>query len=270
MRLAGSRSLNKLAAMYSPTFHLFLWPHRLLFLGPAFDAQPHRHHAAQLALGLHDRLRVRGGQDQSWQEAAAFYVPPDVPHEFDAGDTPCALLYLDPEGRECEDACHRFGGGRIRLLDNQELPLATLQRLASGDGNPPDAEQACRELLGQGVSTLRRNLDPRLQRALTWLDEHLADELGNRAVAHAAGVSESWLSHHFGDRVGVPIRRYVLWRRLRLAIEAALGGASLTDAAHAAGFSDSAHLTRTFRETFGVAPSFLFGDRQAIRVHFIS
>ena len=99
MRLAGSRSLNKLAAMYSPTFHLFLWPHRLLFLGPAFDAQPHRHHAAQLALGLHDRLRVRGGQDQPWQEAAAFYVPPDVPHEFDAGDTPCALLYLDPEGR---------------------------------------------------------------------------------------------------------------------------------------------------------------------------
>ena len=176
MLLAGSRSLNKLAAMHPPTFHLFLWPHRLLFLGPAFDAQPHRHHAAQLALGLHDRLRVRGGQDQPWQEAAAFYVPPDVPH----------------------------------------------------------------------------------------------DELGNRAVASAAGVSESWLSHHFGDRVGVPIRRYVLWRRLRLAIKAALDGDSLTDAAHAAGFSDSAHLTRTFRETFGVAPSFLFGDRQAIRVHFIS
>lgn len=132
------------------------------------------------------------------------------------------------------------------------------------------AEQACREPLGQGVSTLRRNLDPRLQRALTWLDEHLDDGLGNRAVVHAAGASESWLSHHFGDRVGVPIRRYVLWRRLRLAIEAALGGASLTDAAHAADFSDSAHLTRTFHETFGVAPSFLFGDRQAIRVHFIS
>jgi AraC-like DNA-binding protein len=34
-------------------------------------------------------------------------------------------------------------------------------------------------------------------------------------------------------------------------------GGSLTDAAHEAGFADSAHLSRTFRRMFGVAPSSL-------------
>lgn len=38
----------------------------------------------------------------------------------------------------------------------------------------------------------------------------------------------------------------------------------LTAAAHSAGFSDSAHLSRTFRDYFGVAPSFLFEHRSHI------
>src|SRR5262249_48842060 len=38
----------------------------------------------------------------------------------------------------------------------------------------------------------------------------------------------------------------------------ALSGRSLTDAAHSAGFSDSAHFARLHRDTFGVTPSYTF------------
>jgi len=37
------------------------------------------------------------------------------------------------------------------------------------------------------------------------------------------------------------------------AVEIFAGGGSLTEAAHRAGFSDSAHLSRTFRRMFGIA-----------------
>jgi AraC-like DNA-binding protein len=78
------------------------------------------------------------------------------------------------------------------------------------------------------------------------------------ALARAVHLSPSRMAHRFREATGVPVRRYVLWCRLRAAADAAMRGASLTDAAHFAGFADSAHLSRTFRAMLGIAPSLLF------------
>ncbi len=59
----------------------------------------------------------------------------------------------------------------------------------------------------------------------------------------------------FSEQVGIPFRRFVLWLRLRRAAEHAWRTQSLTEAAHAAGFSDLAHFSRVCRATFGVAPT---------------
>jgi len=56
----------------------------------------------------------------------------------------------------------------------------------------------------------------------------------------------------FVSQVGLPVRRLVLWRRLRLAMAAILAGSPVTDAAHAAGFADSAHFSRSLKKLFGV------------------
>jgi len=63
------------------------------------------------------------------------------------------------------------------------------------------------------------------------------------------------LMHVFTRSVGVPLRPYVRWLRLQRAAAELTTGSSVTDAAHAAGFADAAHLTRTFREMFGATPS---------------
>src|SRR3712207_8098417 len=51
--------------------------------------------------------------------------------------------------------------------------------------------------------------------------------------------------HLFVAEIGLPYRGYVLWLRLGRAVDVFAAGGSLTDAAHAAGFADSAHLSRT-------------------------
>lgn len=48
-----------------------------------------------------------------------------------------------------------------------------------------------------------------------------------------------------------------LWLRLQRAVELFAAGTPLTEAAHAAGFADSAHLSRTFRRMFGIAAATL-------------
>jgi AraC-like DNA-binding protein len=54
------------------------------------------------------------------------------------------------------------------------------------------------------------------------------------------------------EATGLPFRTYVVWLRLMRAVELYSAGSSLTDAAHGAGFSDSSHLSRTFRRMFGI------------------
>ncbi|RIH93508.1 AraC family transcriptional regulator [Meiothermus granaticius] len=43
-------------------------------------------------------------------------------------------------------------------------------------------------------------------------------------------------------------------------------GVSLTEAAHTAGFADSAHLSRVYRATFGLKPSPVFGNSRLVQV----
>lgn len=54
--------------------------------------------------------------------------------------------------------------------------------------------------------------------------------------------------------VGLPIRTFQLWRRL-LAAVAALARLDATSAAHAAGFADLAHFSRTSRRMLGYSPT---------------
>ena len=94
--------------------------------------------------------------------------------------------------------------------------------------------------------------DPRLRRALDQVDALLSGKVSAAALAEAAHVSLSQLERLFSAQLGLPVRRLVLWRRLRLAIRFILLGSTLTDAAHGAGFADAAHFSRTMRSLFGV------------------
>src|SRR3546814_1879742 len=58
--------------------------------------------------------------------------------------------------------------------------------------------------------------------------------------------------HLFTAEIGMPFQRYVLWRRLLIAFDAIGGQHSATEAAHMAGFSDSAHFARTIKAMFGI------------------
>lgn len=74
-------------------------------------------------------------------------------------------------------------------------------------------------------------------------------------LAQAAALSVSQLERLFSGRLGLSVRRMVLWQRLRVALGEALSGASLTEAAMTAGFADSAHLSRSLRQQFGIRAS---------------
>lgn len=100
---------------------------------------------------------------------------------------------------------------------------------------------------------------PAIQRLVTVLPERLDGELRFGSLARELELSESRLAHLIAEHLGIPFRSYVLWLRLQRAASKMATVRTLTEAAHHAGFSDGAHLSRVFRRMFGIAPSELAG-----------
>jgi AraC-like DNA-binding protein len=77
------------------------------------------------------------------------------------------------------------------------------------------------------------------------------------SAAESACLSPSRFAHLFTQQVGLPFRRYMLWRKVTRAMFAVGREGTIAAAAHAADFADAAHLTRTFYQMFGIPPSLL-------------
>jgi len=91
--------------------------------------------------------------------------------------------------------------------------------------------------------------------ALDYLVQHIDRPIGAAELAAMIGLSRSRFMALFSHELGIPVRRYILWIHLKQAAALICAGATITQAAHDAGFSDLAHFSRTMRATFGVTAS---------------
>jgi AraC-like DNA-binding protein len=180
-------------------------------------------------------------------------VRPDVDHEVDASDVPVLLAFVDAESELGAAFLERFAG---EIACIPATRVAAWRAALGGEAiDPASVERWVRRELPPGRRATR--VDPRVRRVLTHLKSHPGEpqELALPRLAAVAGLSPSRFMHLFTESVGVPLRPYVLWLRLQRAAGELMRGASVTQAAHEAGFADAAHLTRTFRRMLGTKPS---------------
>jgi len=227
-----------------------------VFYGRAGDHAPHRHHAVQVALGERHpvTLWVEGvGQ----QPAPGIVIAADRAHRLGDDNGPLVLLYLEREsvlGRRLDDWC----GPRSRPLSrSQSKRLIALLRQPSAVTASTLATAVGTILESAPPASTANFSDARIAHVLAGLPRPLPEELSAAALARGAGLSTSHFAHLLRAHAGMPLRPYLRWLRLQQALVEIAKGSNLTDAAHAAGFSDSAHLSRTFRRTFGIAPRVL-------------
>ncbi len=162
----------------------------------------------------------------------AIAVPAGASHAVLAfGDPFACVAYLDARRYRFEDAQHLAERWRGFVPGRDDL----------------------REALGDALAPPQRRVDCRTLRALEAID---AEGLSVAEASARLGLSESRLTHLTTETLGAPPRVWRAWFKLQRAIrEAALGAANLTQAAHRAGFADSAHLTRTSKQLLGVRPA---------------
>lgn len=102
-------------------------------------------------------------------------------------------------------------------------------------------------------------LDTRVNCAMEMIRSRVQDLPSVGQIAAAVKLSERRLRQLFRAQAGIPIASYMLWARIRRALQliAANEEMRLAEVAVEAGFADQAHLTRTFKRMFGVTPAML-------------
>jgi len=256
------------AVMRHRSGRLALWDGMGLFIGPALETTIHAHHALQVAIGLERPLRV-GRSCAPPLLAPAVIIVADVPHFVDGSGDLAAMIYLDPESARAGTLRRTWRDREVVDLYGDVAHQAARLFLDAWHRREPKEKLAtvCRTVLDLvGVTEERTaDLDPRIRRVLARLSGSGGVQIAAATLAAEVALSPGRLGHLFREQVGLPIRRYVLWRRMEAALSAAERGASLTDAAHEAGFADSAHLSRTFRKMFGLPPSAVAPDRATLK-----
>ncbi|PYC20644.1 helix-turn-helix domain-containing protein [Pseudomonas mosselii] len=204
---------------------LWLADDHCLLLGTPGRTSVHAHYAHQVLLPLEGEACVEIAGEQCSGRLLA--IESLQPHAMPGHQTPCITLFAEPLAFSLQT-----------LLDVCQQAPRDIPALAQALRQAP-----------------RQPLDPRLARALARIRALDEQRLPATTLAQEATVSISQLERLFSDSLGLSVRRLVLWQRLRMALRQALDGMSLTEAAMAAGFADSAHLSRSLRQQFGIRAS---------------
>jgi AraC-like DNA-binding protein len=252
-----------------PPARFFLWAGSALFLGTVDDASEHAHHALQVVVGVNGSFVLEtSGKTFEYRSVV---IAPDQAHRFRGAGGVQAIILLDAESSVAqviqETICREAGVTEFDIGLFQGYP----EKYGASMEDPPDCGRMkllCQQMLSELADQLSvlLPLDPRIRKALEYVKSQPDLKAPLKGIAEEVCLSESRLVNLFREQVGIPIRRYLLWLRIIDAIGNLFENVSLTTAAHSAGFADSAHFTRTFREMFGITPSELFKNSQFVQV----
>lgn len=208
----------------------------------------HTHHALQLSIALEAPIHLDDVPVRS------VLLDADTPHRLCASD--CITLLIDAESH-----CARA------LRENYLRDVSCCIDLPVSAKRDSPWDEIARQLVPDACTG--RHLDPRIAATLLWFDEMQREkrwlEVSLEAARRRACLSESRFLHVFKDETGIAWRPALAWRRAIVALEYAESGESLTTAAQMAGYSDSAHLSRQFKATFGLSPSLVLKNSRFIQ-----
>jgi AraC-like DNA-binding protein/uncharacterized cupin superfamily protein len=110
------------------------------------------------------------------------------------------------------------------------------------------------ELYSRTRSAVPSLISSHIQSAMSYIDNHLQQNLSLEHIAGELKVDKYYLSHLFKEQTGGTIYRYVLLKKITLAKQLLTAGNSVSDTCYLAGFNDYANFIRTFKNFTGTPP----------------
>jgi AraC family transcriptional regulator, arabinose operon regulatory protein len=238
---------------------LSIWRDRFIYTSPNFVGEESCRPACVIIIGTGGDVEIESSGNKYIGQA--FLIAPNVTRTLRANTSGLYSLNVDP--------IHPYSR-KLRELSAQQGILDLRSRMAANilecarisvDSTPNCSEMLhnSQTILGQLFPEIAgtKPLDLRIEKVASWLQTHAPQTAELKRLSDLCGLSESRLAHLFTDQVGISIRQYLLWVKMRYAAELFVRRKTLSEVAHEIGFSDSSHLSRTFTRYFALTPSYL-------------
>ena len=243
----------------------------MLFLGSNPRAiSKHSHPVIQLVIAVKD-LFLSKNENGNWEKKKGLLIAPNYFHECDATNIPILTIAIDPESSMGEQILNnKLDGILVVEYPSEELGQIETDKLINSlhTGDLAGVRRTIEDAFEYQPNNRLIKKDERILRVVKFIQSNINTDLSTEVLMDVAHLSESRLLHLFKTEFGLPIRNYILWYRLQIALKLVIRGHSLTEAAHEAGFSDQAHLTRTSVKMIGIPPSTITKNSKFVQVSF--
>lgn len=227
---------------------IYLYDFYAVIISDSLNTESHSHLAHQITFSLtEEQFKVELGGRQ--KESRVLFIPSGESHKFLESNFKSLSILIDNES----------------LFEIKELK-AQIDKL---DTFPKDLKDVKPLLNNLGIDN-DNNLDPRIIKAKEIIENgEFLENIRISEISKEISLSESRTLHLFKEQVGVPFRKYILWKKLKRAITlfANSNDRKITDIALEAGFSDSAHLSKIIKSSFGLSPTEILKNSQFIKDH---
>ncbi|MGO9929832.1 MAG: helix-turn-helix domain-containing protein [Mycobacterium sp.] len=237
-----------------------LGPGRLMVAGAFADLAVHHHPAVQITVGGQGSLTLTP-DGYAHDVCRLVVIASGTPHAVRSDSRSGALtLYFGlqtPHGSALNRVTRSRGRHRgVWIVDDgQRLAEATVAAL---DANGP---HAAADFLVDELHAMEnrfpdgpRSVHPQLRQAIEVVSGRVPNHIDVASVANAVALSPDYLGRLCKQQTGVSFSAAIRWERLVTAVRHLIDGASITDAAHLAGFADGSHANRVCWEMTGAAP----------------
>lgn len=251
---------------------LYLWNLRTLYIGPLFEEVANIIPAASsLVIGIDDDIQIHVQEKKRTIRTRVALLPAGVAFSAETGNKKVASLYLDPVGHDLallRSLMSQSAGGIYFDCVHQSALIDTMQHILAHHPSPADTYAILRKQVFAPAMThgFTHEVDPRIWQTIDYVKVNAIDNLSSDTLAARVGMSDAQLRRAFKQTTGIPLRRYRRWHRLFITATLMATGKTLTDAALAAGFSDSSHFNHAFKEMLGAKPSTLLRRKDNIKI----
>lgn len=237
--------------------NIYYWDYFILIEGALNKVPPHSHNAVQIFINKKDSQEII--VENIKLTSPFIFVDKNIEHEiFSSGKHQYSLL-IDGDSKLSKHLAHSLKQHKSHLTDEQIIKLFSYQ-------TPHELKKKL-DLFSYNNCIECTGIDSRIILAKKLIDQNDEKKLSLKELSEKVYLSESRLAHLFKEQIGVPLRKYLLWKRLNSALKIILDGKNLTYAAYQSGFSDSAHLSRTFKSCYGMNLSKIFKNSKFIQFH---